>query len=490
MSRTIKNFRQSSSFFMATLCSILLLAVAGFVFYFTHVVNSDAFLAESRAAIDAKIEKLILLEQIDKEALFMMLSMQEDNPQDDFVYALFSENKSLLSGDKDFWTPLLAQLEKKQASLTQYQIAREKAADSSSQFQRLESLALEKNYLSKVVQLDSRNYLVVARNIDEFRTARWFAMTFGWVVLVITLVLILCFYVIGQFVVKKVNSISQIANEIVTTGNISKRIVRDSHWDDLSKLEIVLNKLLDEIESLMLGMKKVTDDIAHDLRTPLTRLRNSLETVEPANLREDLLREADLLLAMFNGLLRITEIESGRRRSAFEWLSLDEIVSDAEAFYAPLADEKNISINCMIKSTRFFGDRNLLFQMCINLIDNALKYTPNGGAIDITLLARDAEIVLKIKDTGCGIDTKEIAHIFKRLYRVESSRHSQGNGLGLSIVEAIVHLHNGMITVENLNQTDSRKISKERLNQVEKNYPLEHTLKGTLFTVSFPLPNS
>ncbi|SES71285.1 sensor histidine kinase [Thorsellia anophelis] len=449
MTSTIKNFRQSSSFFMATLCSILLLSVACFVFYFISVVNSDGFLAESRAAIDAEMSRLLMLDQIDSNALKKALSMHNDTPQNTFIYGLFSKQNEVLIGNKAFWSPFLNELQQNTPTLTQYQIAQGGGADDLSFFQQLENLTLESNYLSKSVQVEEGNYLIVARNIDEFRTARWFAMTFGWVIFVITLMLILCFYIIGQFVVNKVNSISRIANEIITTGNISKRIARDRYWDDLSKLEIVLNTMLDEIESLMLGMKKVTDDIAHDLRTPLTRLRNDLEQVEPAELKEELLSEADRLLSMFNGLLRIAEVESGKKRAEFQLVDFDDIVRDAEALYAPLCDEKNISINSVIKTAKVYGDRNLLFQICINLIDNAIKFTPSGGLIEIMLSEQDGCTFLSITDSGIGIDESEINHIFKRFYRVERSRNSEGNGLGLSIVQAIVQLHKGRITVKN-----------------------------------------
>lgn len=434
---------------MATLCSVLLLSVAGFVFYFISVVNGDGFLAESRAAIDAEMSRLLMLEQIDSGALKRALSMHYSTPQNTFIYGLFSQENQVVIGDELFWSPFLNKLQQELPTLTQYQITNDAGADNLSFFQQFENLTLESNYLSKSVQLGDGHYLVVARNIDEFRTARWFAMTFGWVIFVITIILILCFYLIGQFVVNKVNSISGIANEIITTGNISKRITRDSYWDDLSKLEVVLNTLLDEIETLMLGMKKVTDDIAHDLRTPLTRLINDLDRVEPIELKMELLKEADRLLSMFNGLLRIAEVESGKKRAEFQMLDFDEIVNDAEALYSPLCDEKNISINSVIKNARVYGDRNLLFQVCINLIDNAIKFTPNGGAIEIGLLTTDTSVVLSVTDSGIGIDEAEIGQIFKRFYRVERSRHSEGNGLGLSIVQAIVQLHNGQISVKN-----------------------------------------
>lgn len=434
---------------MATLCSILLLSVTGFVFYFISVVNSDSFLEESRAAIDAEISRLLLLEEFDKQAFNAVFKMPMNDSDDGFLYGVFDRGQNLLYGDQVFWRPLLTEFKMHQPmALTQQQTLNQTPAEITAQFQLLESLALAQNYLSKTIEIAPGEFLVVARSVDEFRTARWFAMTFGWVIIVIALLLITCFYVIGQFVVKKVNSISGIANEIVSTGNISKRIARDRNWDDLSKLEIVLNKMLDEIEVLMLGMKRVTDDIAHDLRTPLTRLRNDLERVEPDELKDELLKEADLLLNMFNGLLRIAEIESGRKRSAFQRVSLDEIVADAEAFYAPLADEKNISINTLIKPAVVFADRNLLFQVCINLIDNAIKFTPSGGLIELSLVNVNTSVILTIRDSGIGIPIAERELIFKRFYRVENSRHSAGNGLGLSIVYAIIQLHHGQISVK------------------------------------------
>lgn len=453
--RTIKNFRQSSSFVMATLCSVLLLAVILFAVYFINLISSDKFLVESRSAINAEISRLLLLERYDAPALMPYLNTQKSMQDNGFLYAVFSPDKSLIYSNHAVFTASWEKLKNdmllEPANVTQHAISSDKNLAEDDLFQKLDSEALEANFLSKTIQLENGNWLVVARDIDEFRTARWVAMTFGWLILVIAILLAVGFFLIGRFVVAKVNSISGIATEIIQTGNLSRRIPHDQEWDDLSKLETVLNKMLDEIENLMLGIKKVTDDIAHDLRTPLTRLRNDLVSVQDAELRKELLKEADQLLSMFNGLLRIAEIETGKKKSEFKRLALNELVEDAEAFYSPLADEKNISINCLIKPFSIIGDRDLLFQMIVNLLDNAIKFTPKGGKISITLIERNQKIELTIEDSGIGIPEEESERVFRRFYRVDKSRNSSGHGLGLSIVKAIVELHDAKLFLASCN---------------------------------------
>lgn len=261
-------------------------------------------------------------------------------------------------------------------------------------------------------------------------------------------------FLISTFVVKRINIIGTTAENIINTGNLSRRISIDTRWDDLSNLAGILNDLLARIESSMEDVRRVSDNIAHDLRTPLTRLKNNLEDVkESGELSEEksdkLISEADKLLHTFNAILRITNIEKGKRHSEFQNINLKKICIDVVELYEPLIEQKSIKITKQLENVNFEGDKDLMFQAIANIIDNALKFTPDGGEIDLYLAEENGNISIDILDTGEGISESEKDKIFDRFFRGDKSRTSYGSGLGLSLVNAIIKLHQGKITVEN-----------------------------------------
>jgi signal transduction histidine kinase len=262
------------------------------------------------------------------------------------------------------------------------------------------------------------------------------------------------------------------AIQAIMSGDLSERIPVDSRSSDFEYLIENLNQMLDQIEYLMTGVRQVSDNIAHDLRTPLTRLRNNLATLErqaePSQLGLvlELVSEADHLLATFNALLRIAQVESGHRRSGFSDVSLNTILADVAELYEPLAADKSITLKCNVAedeeirsrllgseslsvSDHHFvlsGDRDLLFQMAANLVDNAIKYTPAGGEVEVNLDVTETKAVISVLDSGMGIPDVCKKKVFQRFFRVEKSRSVEpGNGLGLSLVWAVVKLHGGEI---------------------------------------------
>jgi signal transduction histidine kinase len=270
------------------------------------------------------------------------------------------------------------------------------------------------------------------------------------------LIVVLVSFFISVFVVSRINRISYTAQHIIDTGDLSQRISVDSNWDDLSDLARTLNNFLERIESLMQGVRDVSDSIAHDLRTPLTRLRNQLENARrsPLNTLDitTLLSEADNMLETFNALLRISNIEKGKRHQAFSPVELAVILHDVIELYEPLAEEKNISINVSYaEASSIMGDRDLLFQLFANVLDNAIKFSPPEGTISIATIDKGKKLQITIADQGIGIPKTESEKVFNRFYRTEKSRNTLGNGLGLSLVKAIVEVHSGSATLHNNN---------------------------------------
>lgn len=291
----------------------------------------------------------------------------------------------------------------------------------------------------------------------QFQTGRvmssiWLCVAFG---LLLTTAIGLS--VISYFATKRINEIVSIADQIMRTGDISSRIPIYSRWDDLSTLSHILNHMLDEINRLVHGVRTVSDNIAHDLRHPLTRIRNQMEMLklQSENLSHkeishhmmDLVSECDQLLNTFNALLRISNIESGKRHSDFKTLPLHQVLKDVIELYEPVALEKSCNLVFIETPITTIGDKDLLFQAFANLVDNAIKYTPNGGSISVELTTRKSRPYIQIMDSGMGVSDAHKKNVFKRFYRIESYRNTEGNGLGLSLVQAIIHLHQGTISL-------------------------------------------
>ena len=220
----------------------------------------------------------------------------------------------------------------------------------------------------------------------------------------------------------------------------------------------IMNQMLEQMESLMQGVRRVSDNIAHDLRTPLTRMRNQLNQLrdqlpdEAGSMQlEGIIEECDDLLASFNALLRISALESGSRLAGGSDVELRGLLSDVVELYEPLAMERDIDLKLDAPQAQVcHGEADLLFQMFANLLDNALKYTPHGGRIRVQLRPGGAPDAgghsIVISDNGPGIPLGERKNVFRRFYRVESSRTElPGHGLGLSLVQAIVQFHHGSV---------------------------------------------
>jgi signal transduction histidine kinase len=270
-------------------------------------------------------------------------------------------------------------------------------------------------------------------------------------------VIIIAFFVLGYYVTKRINYIVTTADNIMRTGDLSARIAIRNQWDDLSKLSIVLNAMLAHIERSVNNVRTVSDNIAHDLRTPLTRLRNRLEHMH-THPREtqaqwhdewhQALTECDNLLTTFQALLRISNIESGKRSGNITCFNLAHVLHDVVEFYEPLAAEKHLQLQAELADANVLGDKDLIFQLFANVLDNAIKYSPSHAHVGITITNTNGQAEVMIHDTGPGIPDAHKKHVFRRFYRVCDARNMPGNGLGLSLVQAIVQLHHGRIQLE------------------------------------------
>lgn len=265
---------------------------------------------------------------------------------------------------------------------------------------------------------------------------------------------------IGWFMARRalrgVEEVTRTAMEIAD-GALNQRVTVGSQDDELDRLAQAFNTMLDRIQALILGMREMTDNLAHDLRSPVARIRASAEIALTSNgsgtdwkaLASDTTEECDRLLEMINTTLDIAEAESGAAKLRISEVDLVALATDACDLFQTVAEDKNVALRtdlppqCLIQ-----GDLQRLQRVVANLLDNALKYTLAGGQILIRLTDETERTYLTISDTGVGISVKELPKIFQRFYRCDWSRSEYGNGLGLSLALAFVRAHGGDITVQ------------------------------------------
>jgi signal transduction histidine kinase len=239
----------------------------------------------------------------------------------------------------------------------------------------------------------------------------------------------------------------------IIAGDLSQRVPLTGSHDEHEELAKNVNGMLDQIESLLAGIRHVGDSIAHDLRGPVTRLRTRLEILleDPSPSRErvaECLEQADALLETFNALLRIARVESGVYRSAFARIDLAEIVTDVCELYQAAAEERKIRLACRTHTqASVFGDRELLAQALTNLLDNAIKYTPEGGRVNVDLVAIGGRVTVSVADSGPGIPLADRERVLARFSRLDQARSKPGNGLGLALVRAVAQQHDGKLTL-------------------------------------------
>jgi signal transduction histidine kinase len=242
----------------------------------------------------------------------------------------------------------------------------------------------------------------------------------------------------------------------IVGGNLRERLPPGNTDDPFSKLAAIVNGMLDEMEMLIQSLAGVGHNIAHDMRTPLTRARVMLErgrsnaaTLEELQTVADKAIDAlDQSLSIITAILRLAEIEKSQRSVGFGEVALAALVREVADLYEPIAEDKAISL--VVQSQRelnVYGDRDLLVEAVANLVDNAIKFTPAGGRVEIELLRNDHEMIVRVRDTGLGISEYEREAVLRRFYRSESMRHTSGLGLGLNLVAAIAKLHGFRFTI-------------------------------------------
>jgi signal transduction histidine kinase len=334
---------------------------------------------------------------------------------------------------------------------------------------RREDEGRRRPYRALALRLPPDELLVLSESIyetDELRELLRNAMAWGGVFLLV--VGLAGAGITGLGAVRRINAVTG-AIERIVTGDLSGRLPMNRGAGDLDRLSLLVNRMLDDIERLMGEVKGVTDDIAHDLRTPLTRLLAGLErarrrsevspeaaAAEYERAVEEAIRETRNLLGTFGALLRIAEVEDSARRAGFTRVDLGTIAADVVEFQAPVAEEKGVALEferpaLPVEGLALSGDPSLLFEAIGNLVENAIKFTPTGGRIVVRAFAVKGRVGVSVSDTGPGIPEAEREAVLRRFHRLEKSRHTPGSGLGLSLVAAVARLHDLDLRIESAN---------------------------------------
>jgi signal transduction histidine kinase len=244
---------------------------------------------------------------------------------------------------------------------------------------------------------------------------------------------------------------------VIATGRMNERMPVHYTHDEIGQLTQLFNLMLEKNETLILRMREALDNVAHDLRTPLTRLRGAAELAlegEPnaqacRDALLDAMEESDRVLTMLNTLMDISEAETGLMKLDLHPVRLDEVGHDATELFEFVAQEKSITVLTALSPDLIVrADRNRIRQVLVNLLDNAIKYSARGDRVEISAEQCADEVVITVTDTGAGIPAEEIPRIWERLYRGDKSRSQRGLGLGLSLVQAIIKAHGGRIEVQ------------------------------------------
>lgn len=425
--------------YLALFC-LSVLALLGFIYW-----NTVGFVAgQTDATVNAEITGLA--EQYRRTGLTGLRAVVDERSRNQrfSLYLLASPGPARvpIAGNLDAWPPV----ETGSGGWLDFVYDRPMGADIETHQARARHLSLAGGF-----------NLLVGRDVEERRRLELLIQESLLWAMALTLGLgLIGGVVISRNMLRRIDGIARASQEIMA-GDFSRRVPVGGSGDEIDRLAGNLNAMLDEIERLMTGLREVTDNIAHDLRSPLNRLRNRLEVTlmqkpsAPAYRAAigEAVADAEGLLNTFNALLGIARADAGAPGENLEPLDPGMLVRDVVELYAPAAEDKGLTLDHRIDDgLGLNGDRHLLSQALANLVDNAVKYTPAGGRILVAARRDGAAVELSVADSGSGIPPADRARVLDRFVRLDASRHSPGSGLGLSLVRAVARRHGAELRLE------------------------------------------
>lgn len=306
--------------------------------------------------------------------------------------------------------------------------------------------------------LEDGSRLLLAQSLEQAEELQEIILYTILIILIVSVGLALMMGLfISRTVFMRIDKINRTANAI-SSGDFSQRIAVSQRNDEFDLLATQLNTMLQRIEQLLTGMRQVTDNIAHDLRQPLSRLRNRLEitlleqrnTLEYEQVLGETIEDTDELIQTFNALLEIAQTEAGSFRGEWTSINFSALLTELAELYQALAKSQNKHLTIHVQTDlKIIGNRHLLAQAISNLLDNAIKYTQESGHIILDARLYQGKVRIQVSDDGLGIPSKHHALVLERFARLDIARSTSGNGLGLSLVAAVMQLHNAKLSLLN-----------------------------------------
>lgn len=451
----LHNFKNSLIFRLTILYAVaftVLSSIGFLIFYYRiYAVTMEdldlELLAKTRKYADLMKEaglESVLLEIADEA--------ESEDPREDF-YRLFNfKGDILFTTDMSFWGPIDKKdiLLKMQSGGLSYTI----------QTQTFEERDDEARMITAIIGPDSVLQLGESlEEVDEYLDV--FFRLFSILVISLIVVSTIIGWLLARRATIDMQEVTETAEQI-SRGAYDRRVKVKGRYREIERLSATFNRMLDRIQSLLKSMKEINDNIAHDLRSPLARIRGiaemsllkekSIDTYR--EMAASTIEECDTLIGMINTMLEITEAEAGVNGVEAEEFELTALIQEACELFRPIAEEKKINLKTDLpESLTMISDRKKMQRIVTNLLENAIKYTPKGGKVAVSAAARNGEVRIKFEDTGMGISENDLPHIFERFYRCDRSRSQGGVGLGLSLVKAYTESINGTVHVEStLNQ--------------------------------------
>jgi len=431
---SIRLLLRSSSLRISLLYGVLFIAAVMIVLLFIYFTTVGYLDRQTDSDLNADMRGLMgQFEAEGRQGLVQNIAQRvRQNPDGEVVYLLTDSEWQPLSGNLDQW-PTSPIDEQGWTDFLLYEWDFEKET----RHARALTTSLPEGY-----------YLLVGRDVAERDHVQHLILdALLWALAITVVIAFGVGLLVSSRVTRRLENMNRTARGIME-GDLSRRVPTDGSGDDFEQVGINFNRMLDRIQALMTTVQQISNNVAHDLRKPLTHLQHRLEEArdsDPDRAREALEKashEADELISTFNALLRIARVEARGRRSEFTEVDLGVLLEDVGELYEPTASEKSQIFEVFTEKGMFVqADRDLLFQGIANLVDNAIKYTPAGGTIRLSSESSSSTILVTVSDTGPGIPTELREKVFQRFFRVDDSRTTPGNGLGLSLVHAIADLH-------------------------------------------------
>lgn len=416
-----------------------LIGVLGFIYWST----SDLIDRQMNETIEAEIRGLS--EQYHDEGLTRLVEVVRDRSSrnDDLqnVYLLTDRLYRPLAGNLENW-PQQPRIGRNWVEIRLHRKADPKR--------------IERKFRAHVFDLPGDFHLLVGRDTEargNFR--RIMEEGFAWALIPVLVLGLGGGIVVGRYALHRVDAVAATSQEIIK-GDLTRRVPLSGSGDEFDRLAHTINEMLDQIDMLMTGMRAVTDSLSHDLRSPLTRAKGSIElalrreadTEAYRRALEQTNTELDTILRTFEALINIAEAEAGITRKTMARLDLSELMRDLFEMYQPISEDAGLELVPEITpGISVTGHRQMLGQAVANLLDNAIKFTPRGGQIIVSVEKDSAGPVLRVRDNGPGIPEEHRGSVLQRFVRLDGSRTAPGSGLGLSLVAAVARLHNATLTL-------------------------------------------